>query len=331
VVELDAPVPDATLPAEVVELEAPAPEATPPPEPAPEAPSEPAPEAPSEPAPEAPPEPAPEAPPEEPAAAAPPPAEPAPASAPAAARSTVYDALWGTGLPNVLTLVRRDLAALFLRPVGYAIASAVVVPVALLGYLVPALSGQPVSMEGVFRWLAVAMTFLVPLVTTRLLADPLDLVLSSPVRFWELVIARWLAGLLFFLAASAFTLLYAALLAVQQPDLDWGPILAGYVGVVLVGSAWVALGLFAASLTRNRAAAVVAGIVALVALQYAAGTAAGFLSPPLSDTLDYASAANRAQSFEGGQLVLRDAVYFLSLTAGGLFLTARVLASRRWR
>jgi len=161
--------------------------------------------------------------------------------------------------------------------------------------------------------------------------EPLDVVLGSPVRFWELVVASWLAGLLFFLAASAFTLVFVALLDVYQGRVDAGAVLGGYAGVVLVGSTWVAVGLLAAALTRHRAVAVAAGILALLGLQYAAGTAAGFLSPPLSDVLDYASAANRAQSFERGQAVLRDTVYFVSLTVGALLLTARALASRRWR
>ncbi|HYW22909.1 MAG TPA: hypothetical protein VE953_02020, partial [Terriglobales bacterium] len=265
-----------------------------------------------------------------------PPAAPGPEPAPAEAaarqtRRTVYDLLWSTGLLNVLTLVRRDLAALFVWPVAYGIAAVVVVPVAILGYLAPALGGQPVAMASVFGWLAVATAFVVPLVTARLLREPLDVVLGSPVRFWELVVASWLAGLLFFLAASAFTLVFVALLDVYQGRVDAGAVLGGYAGVVLVGSTWVAVGLLAAALTRHRAVAVAAGILALLGLQYAAGTAAGFLSPPLSDVLDYASAANRAQSFERGQAVLRDTVYFVSLTVGALLLTARALASRRWR
>jgi ABC-2 type transport system permease protein len=241
--------------------------------------------------------------------------------------------LWDSGLPNVLTLVRRDLSVLLLWPTAYAIAAAVVV---IVGYLMPALAGGQVTTEDLFTWTAVAMAVVTPVVTMRLLAEQrrsgtLDLLLASPVRFRELVAAKWLAGLLFFLATIAFTLLYVALFATYQPNVDSGAILTGYLGILLVGAAWVALGLLASSLTRNRFVAVVAGIAVLLALQYLLGTAAGFLAPPVSDLLDYASTANRAQAFERGQVVLRDAVYFLGLTAGALFLTARAVASRRWR
>jgi ABC-2 type transport system permease protein len=178
--------------------------------------------------------------------------------------------------------------------------------------------------------------FLVPLATMWLLAEErrtgtLDQLLASPVRFWEVVAGGWLAGLLLFLAATALTLVYVALIAIYQQAVDYGAIAAGYAGLVLVGAAWVALGLLAASLAPNRVAAVAAGIAVLLVLQYALGALAGFASPPVSDLLEYGSAANRAQSFFNGQLVLRDVVYFVTITAGALFVTARVVGSGRWR
>lgn len=272
------------------------------------------------------------------AAPPPEPAAPSPeAAAPAApAARTTYELLWDAGLLNVLALAGRDVAALFRWPLTYAIGAALVAPVAVLGYLTPVLGGQPVSMASVFDRVALASAFLVPLVTMRLLAEErhtgsLEQLLASPVRYWEVTLAKWLAGLVGFLAGIAFTLVYVALLAVSQPGFDAGAVAGGYVGMVLVGAAWVAVGLLAASLAPGRIAAAAAGIAALLVLQYLLGAAAGVLSPPLSDLLDAASAGNRAAALAGGQVALRDVVYFAALTAAALFLTARVLASRRWR
>ena len=260
---------------------------------------------------------------------------PAPAAAPARWRLAA-GRLRDTGAHNVLALARRDLAALFLWPLAYAIWAAIIVPVTVLGYLLPVLTGRVVTMEGVFGWAALVTAVLVPLVTMRLLAaergsGALEQLLSTPVRPGEVVAARWLAGFGFFLAGLAFTLVDVALLAAFQPGFDAGAVAAGYLGILLVGAAWVALGLLASSLTENRVIAVVAGVVVLLFLQLLAGAAASIVPPPLSDLLDYVSAANRALAFERGQVVLRDVVYFLGLTAGALVLTARVLASRRWR
>jgi ABC-2 type transport system permease protein len=260
----------------------------------------------------------------------------APVQAPEPAGRSAYDALWDTGLLNVLTLARGGLAALFLSPVAYVVGVLVIVPTSLFGYGPQVNSGMPFTMAGVFNWVALAMVFLTPLATMRLLAGErrsgtLEQLLTSPVRCWELVVGRWLAGLLLFLAAIAFTLVYVVLVSLHQREVDYGAIVTGYIGAILVGAAWVALGLLASSLTPNRVAAAIAGIAILLAFQYLFGALSVFLSAPLSDLFEYVSAANRAQSFDNGQLVLRDAVYFLTVTAGALFLATQALASRRWR
>jgi ABC-2 type transport system permease protein len=103
------------------------------------------------------------------------------------------------------------------------------------------------------------------------------------------------------------------------------------VGVALVGAAWVALGLLASSLTSNQIIAAVLGVGFLLAFQYLFGTLSTFLVSPYSDFFDYLNAGNHAGSFSAGRLVTKDALYFLTLTVGTLFLTARVLESRKWR
>jgi gliding motility-associated transport system permease protein len=187
-----------------------------------------------------------------------------------------------------------------------------------------------VSMAGVFNSVALMMAVLTPLYTLRLQgAVPGPGAASAPVRPGQLVAGRWLAGLVFYLAAVAFTLGYVVLIgAYQRQALDVGAIAAGYLGIVLVGASWVAVGLLSASLTRRRVTAVLAGVSVLVMLQYVLGTLAVRLSPPLSDLLQYVSAADRAQSFVQGQVVLRDVVYFVTLTFGALFVASRAVRSR---
>jgi ABC-2 type transport system permease protein len=106
---------------------------------------------------------------------------------------------------------------------------------------------------------------------------------------------------------------------------------AGYVGVALVGAAWVALGVLASSLTSNQIIAAVLGVGILLTFQYLFGQLANFLLPPYSEFFGYLDANTHAQSFDVGRLVLRDVVFFLTLTAAALFVTARVVESRKWR
>jgi len=283
--------------------------------------------------------------------AAPATARPVPAVADDAAHPGVYDRLWATGLPNVGAIARRELGAYFVSPIGYVVAAVLVLPVSFLGYLARIGQGLPVTMDPIFGLIALLMVFFTPLYTMRLLAEErrtgtLEVLLTSPVRDWELVVGKWLGGFGFYLATIAFTVLYVVLLSIytpthypasvlglhlELPTVDYGRIVAGYIGVGLVGAAWVALGLFASSLTSNQIIAAVVGVGLLLAFQYLFGTLATFLVSPYSDFFDYLNAANHAASFSAGRLVPKDAIYFVTLTAGALFLTTRVIESRKWR
>jgi ABC-2 type transport system permease protein len=264
---------------------------------------------------------------------------------------SLYERLWMTGLPTVGAIARRELGAYFVSPIGYVVAAVLVLPVSFLGYLARIGQGLPVTMDPIFGLIALLMVFFTPLYTMRLLAEErrtgtLEVLLTSPVRDWELVVGKWLGSFVFYLATIAFTVVYVVLLSVftqthypatvlglhlELPTVDYGRIVAGYVGVALVGAAWVALGLFASSLTSNQIIAAVVGVGLLLAFQYLFGTLATFLVSPYSDFFDYLNASNHAGSFSAGRLVPKDAVYFITLTAGALFLTTRVVESRKWR
>jgi ABC-2 type transport system permease protein len=293
--------------------------------------------------------------------AAPAPIEPQPQPAPPTApRETAeprrgeggaYVLFWRLGVLNVATIARRELGAALVSPIGYVVAIVLIIPVSLIGFLNPLFSQSPVSMLIVYRTLLYLMSFFAPIYTMRLLAEErrsgtLELLLTTPVRDWEVVIGKWLGALTYYTGVTAFVWVYVLLLAhytvtqtevsllgvsLHVANLEYGSIFAGYLGVLVVGAAFLAVGIFASSLTHNQVVAAVIAVGILVALVYLAGYLASFLFQPYSDFFDYVSAYNRYQSFLQGQLVLRDAVYFATVTAAALFLTVRVLESRRWR
>jgi ABC-2 type transport system permease protein len=262
-----------------------------------------------------------------------------------------YELLWRSGVLNVATIARRELGAALVSPIGYVVAAVLIIPVSLIGFLNPLLSQSPVSMLIVYRTVLYLMGFFAPIYTMRLLAEErrtgtLELLLTTPVRDWEVVVGKWLGALIYYVGVTAFVWVYVLLMAhytttrtvvsllgvsLHVANLEYGPIVAGYIGVLVVGAAFLAVGLFASSLTHNQVVAAVTAVGVLVALVYLVGYLAAFLFPPYSDFFDYLSAYNRYQSFLQGQLVLRDAVYFATVTAAALFLTVRVLESRRWR
>jgi len=289
--------------------------------------------------------------PPEPVAVAPAPAPLGAVEADGSVPARLYELAWGMGVLSVAALARKELSTIFRSPMPYVVGAVVIILTSIFGYLPQVNANAPVTMAGVFSWLALMMGFFTPLITMRSLAEEdcsgtLEQLLTSPIRFWELVAGKWLGGFLFYAAMVSFTLVYVILMSAYQqahttgtilgmrlslPSVDYGSVFTGYVGVLLIGAAWVALGLLASSLTRSQIIAAVVGIVTLVALQYGFGALAAFVTPPLSDALEYLAASSRAQSFNQGQIVLRDLVYFVTLSMGALFATTRIIESKKWR
>jgi ABC-2 type transport system permease protein len=264
------------------------------------------------------------------------PVRPAEPAAPTAADS-IQRALRPTGLPTVLTIARRDLTALFVSPVGWVVAGVFTFLVSSFGFYFTVIAGHAASMDGVF---GVITTFLVPvlipLITMRLIAEEraqgtLELLLTSPVRDWELTLGKWLGAFAFYLMLLAITLIYVALLRFYRSDLDFGLIAATYLGLVLVGAAAVAIGLLTSSLTRNQIIAFFLAMIALLVVWYAGYIIGYFVAPPANLFFSYVGGFNRYQSFTLGQAAVRDVLYWASLVVLALFLTDRFLASRRWR
>ena len=278
-----------------------------------------------------------------------PPSLPEPVAGPA--RGGVYDAVWRTGILTVGTIARRELAAYFVSPIGYVVSALLIETVTLFGYLAPIAQQLSVSTNQAYYWFVYLMMFFAPLYTMRLLAEErrsgtLEVLLTSPVRDWEVVVGKWLGAWIFFVITTLFTFVYAVLIIHYQPTLtvihpfglslevgnvDFGPIITGYIGLLLVGAAFLAVGIFASSLTSNQIIAAVIGIASLLGSFYVVGLVGTFVPGATGDFLQYLGGGNRFTSFYQGRLVLKDVIYFLSLTAGGLFLAIRVLESRKWR
>jgi ABC-2 type transport system permease protein len=205
-------------------------------------------------------------------------------------------------------------------------------------------------MESIFGLIAFLLILpIVPLSTMRVLAEErrqgtLEMLLTSPVRDWELVVGKWLGSLAFFGAMFSFTLVYVALFLIYLPkvtvkplgiplsigNLDFGLLLSGYLGLLALAAAFLAVGVLCSSLTQNQIVAAFLTFGALIVIYYC-GQAAQFLAPPYDAFFQYVGGQERYASFSRGNIALKDIVYFASLTLGALFIATRVLESRKWR
>jgi ABC-2 type transport system permease protein len=181
----------------------------------------------------------------------------------------------------------------------------------------------------IFFQAAVQLILLVPLITMRQFAEErrngtLELLLTSPVREIDIVLAKFIASLVVVLAMTSLTLIYATVLAVYgQPE--WGPIYSGYLGLVVFGAALLSIGLMLSALTANQIVAAVVSL-GLFGLLWAIDTLASLLPQPFENWLLGLSLLAHFTPFAVGAMYVSDFGFFLSVVLLGLFLTVRALA-----
>jgi ABC-2 type transport system permease protein len=192
--------------------------------------------------------------------------------------------------------------------------------------------------EGVLRPLfqnvSVIMLLMMPILTMRLFAEEkksgtIELLLTYPVRDGEVLLGKYLAALAVFVAMLGLTLAYPLLVA-WTTSLEWGPLLTGYLGLLLQGAAFIAVGILISSLTENQIVAAVATFGTLLffwVISWASESAGG----NLGRVLQHLSITEHFESFAKGVIDSKDVIYYLNLVVLSLFLTLRSLDSKRWR
>jgi len=189
-------------------------------------------------------------------------------------------------------------------------------------------------MRPLFTNMSVVLLFFIPMLTMRLFAEEkragtMELLLTYPVRDGEVLAGKFLAAAALYLLLLALTFLYPGLVA-YFTRVEWGPILTGYLGLVLVGSTFLAVGLLISSLTENQIVAGFGTFGVLLAF-WVIGWGAEFAGGNLRTVLQYLSVTEHMDGFSRGLVDTKDLVYYGSAIALALFLALRSLESKRWR
>ena len=189
-------------------------------------------------------------------------------------------------------------------------------------------------MRPLFTNMSVVLLFFIPMLTMRLFAEEkragtMELLLTYPVRDGEVLAGKFLAAAALYLLLLALTFLYPGLVA-YFTRVEWGPILTGYLGLVLVGSTFLAVGVLVSSLTENQ---IVAGFGTFGVLLgfWVIGWGAEFAGGNLRTVLQYLSVTEHMDGFSRGLVDTKDLVYYGSAIVLALFLALRSLESKRWR
>jgi ABC-2 type transport system permease protein len=228
----------------------------------------------------------------------------------------------------------REIQTYFTSPMGYIVA---LVFLALTGFffgLGVSEDFPEATIQSYIDPIAFILVLLAPAMTMRLMAEEqklgtVELLLTSPVRDWEVVLGKFLASFTFFIVTLALTLYYVVLLyAFGSPDS--GPVWSGYLGIILYGATALSVGLLASSLTNNQIVALVVGFGILLMLSLI-DLASGQVDGVWETILSQIGLTAHLDDFSRGIIDTNNIIYYLSVTAVFLFLTVRAVETRRWR
>lgn len=185
-----------------------------------------------------------------------------------------------------------------------------------------------------FGNISMIMLLMMPLLTMRLFSEEkksgtIELLLTYPVTDMEVILGKYLACLSVFLLMLLLTVTYPILLFVfGEPEL--GPVLTGYIGLVFMGAAFISLGIFTSSLTENQIIAATLSFGVLF-LFFMMGYSISMMGPLLGNLMMYISLMGHLESFAKGVIDTTDIIYYGAFSTLFIFLTLRVLESKKWR
>lgn len=244
---------------------------------------------------------------------------------------------------NIWTIAKREYNLYFSSPVAYMVAFVVYLVLGVFFFLnlqiASTQQGYVPGAEITMGPLATMLVLITPAITTRLLAEErrlgtIELLLTAPVRDSELVVGKWLGAFLLMFTIIAITLVYPLMLnQLVDPGIDQGPLLSGYLGLILLSASMVAVGVFISSLFSNQIAAFVTTLGGLIFLWWVLSPIAQVAGPLGSNTelinyLDYSG--HYFSTLMRGIVDLKDVVFYLSVTALALFFGTVSVEIRRW-
>jgi ABC-2 type transport system permease protein len=241
---------------------------------------------------------------------------------------------------NIWIVARRELGALFVQPIAYVFA---IFMTLITGVLFSAQisfplfqGGPPPSVAPIISTFTFLSIFAAPAITMRLLAEEqqtgtIELLMTLPVTDLQVVLGKFLAAFLFYVAITALTLVYPViLLRFGNPDI--GPIVSAYIGALLAGASLLGIGVFASALSENQINAFIIAFGIILLLYLTLIPAELFtVGPAVATILSELSLQNHLNNFLDGLITAKDVLYYLVVTSISLFAAARVLESRRWR
>ena len=247
---------------------------------------------------------------------------------------------------NIWIIAKREFDHYFISPIAYVVAFMILLTIGIIFainiyfFIQNALQsfGQVPDISPITGALGFLLVLSIPAVTMRLISDEarmgtLELLLTAPIRDFELVAGKWLGSFLFILTIVAVTLVYPLILnGLVSPGIDQKLVMSSYLGVILVAASFLALGVGISAVFTNQVAAFFVTLSVFVFLWWLIGFPAQVLQGSASEIFRYLDMKTHFyDALNVGSIKLADLVYFFSLIALGLFMGTTAVETRRWR
>ncbi|MCX6122435.1 MAG: ABC transporter permease [Ignavibacteriales bacterium] len=235
-------------------------------------------------------------------------------------------------LSNVGTIFKKELRSYFNSAVAYVV---IVVFLAIVGWMYTSSMFliNVASLRMMFELIPLVFLFVVPAVTMRLLAEEkkagtIELLTTKPLHDWEIVAGKFLAAWALIGFALLPTLIYY-ITVVFLGDIDNGPVIGGYLGLLFMAGVYVAIGLLASSLTENQIVAFIVGLL-LMFVFYMMDKVLIFVPDFMTSVVEYLGIDFHFSNIARGVIDSRDIVYFGSVLGFTLYLSVISLERRKW-
>lgn len=238
-------------------------------------------------------------------------------------------------MSHVIAIIKKELKDYFNSPLAYIFISIFLVISGWLFMRSFFLQGQA-TMRSYFYLIPWLFLFLIPAITMKLWAEEkklktTEILFTWPIKDWETVIGKFLASL-FFLIITVLLSISIPITISNLGDLDWGIVIASYLGVFFMGAAFLAIGLFISSITDNQIIAFILSVAISFVAFIIGETIVLYVIPGfLVNLFQYLGLGYHFSSINRGVLDSRDIIYYLSIIGLFLYLNIRQIESRKWK
>ncbi|MFC1554105.1 ABC transporter permease [candidate division KSB1 bacterium] len=260
-------------------------------------------------------------------------------------------------MSNVLAIYKREIKSFFVSPIAYGVIAGFLVMSGFFFYITltqfldvtyrstmeaqaaqqlpPPLNVNVMVIPSLFTYFAMIILLMNSLITMKLFAEEkkmmtIELLFTSPITSLQTVLGKFFAGFTLFMIMLLPTISYFLIMDIYgDPELT--PIFTGYIGLILLGGVFIAIGIMASSLTENQLVSVAISLSISVLFWISSWPVNLMGTSFLSSIFNYLSLQNHLIDFIGGIINTRDIIYFVSLIVFAIYITYRSLESMRWR